>query len=112
MAEVGDVHLEPDEARLVESVINEVVGNTEEIARGLAAHGETIQGALRGSGTATAADTYSILGGAGRLLSEHLNKLREDLGLSITTGEETDLDVDQQVRAGNSQVAQDVAFSV
>ncbi|GAB2929700.1 hypothetical protein GCM10022245_71150 [Streptomyces mayteni] len=75
-------------------ILDEARTDMDEVAGGLGGHAATFGTAYRGGGTARGIETYEGLGRAGQALAEALNGLSQDLGLTATTGRETDADAE------------------
>ncbi|ARQ69493.1 WXG100 family type VII secretion target [Streptomyces marincola] len=87
-----EVKLSPEEVDRVQAIINQAYTDMEAVAQGIGGHSASVGTAYTGSGTARAVENYEDLGRAGQALAEALDGLSRDLGLTATTGRETDLD--------------------
>ncbi|KAB8167885.1 hypothetical protein FH609_009550 [Streptomyces sp. 3MP-14] len=90
---MGDeIKLSPEEVDRVMAIINQAYTDMEEVATGIGGHSANVSTAYNGSGTGRAMETYDDLGRAGQALAAALDGLSQDLGLTATTGRETDAD--------------------
>ncbi|GAA3858501.1 WXG100 family type VII secretion target [Streptomyces sedi] len=94
-----EIKLSPEEVDRVMGVIGQAYTDMEEVATGIGGHGANVSTAYNGSGTGRAMETYEDLGRAGQALAGALDGLSRDLGLTATTGRETDAEA-QHVLGG------------
>ncbi|MDT0446383.1 hypothetical protein [Streptomyces johnsoniae] len=85
-----EVKLSPEEVDRVMGIIAQAFTDMEAVAAGIGGHAGTVGTAYNGTGTATAVETYEGLGRAGQALANALEGLSQDLGLTSSTGRETD----------------------
>ncbi|WP_129837658.1 hypothetical protein [Streptomyces sp. RFCAC02] len=87
-----EVKLAPEEVERVMGIIAQAYADMEAVATGIGGHSAQVAGAYNGGGTSRAEATYEDLGRAGQALASALDGLSQDLGLTASTGRETDAD--------------------
>ncbi|MFE7136686.1 aliphatic sulfonate ABC transporter substrate-binding protein [Streptomyces sp. NPDC057644] len=103
-----DVNVSTERLKEIEGIVMDAFDRMAQSAKTVGSQGEQISLAYQGSGTATAMDTYTNLAGAGKALSDALEGLKSDLGLTSEHGHETD-DAARQAMSGANGVSSGVA---
>ncbi|MEU2721534.1 aliphatic sulfonate ABC transporter substrate-binding protein [Streptomyces smyrnaeus] len=85
-----DVNISTEAVKGIEGIVDDAFERMRTSAKTVGSQGEQIAMAYKGSGTATAMDSYSNLAGAGTALSDALEGLKSDLNLTGEHGHETD----------------------
>lgn len=99
---MGDeIKLTPAEVARVQSVLNDAFQEMDEVASDIQNNGTNLHIAYQGSGLARGVENYENLGWNGHALARVLEGLSEDLGVTITAGENTDAEAQAALsRAG------------
>ncbi|ORT60531.1 hypothetical protein [Streptomyces sp. CB03238] len=90
MSSEYNVNVNTDVLRGIEGIVNDAFDRMTTSAKTIGAQSDAVGVAYRGSGTATAMDTYTNLSGAAQALGEALSGLRDDIGLTGEHGHATD----------------------
>ncbi|MCZ7413901.1 MULTISPECIES: aliphatic sulfonate ABC transporter substrate-binding protein [unclassified Streptomyces] len=101
-----DVNVSTERLKEIEGIVTDAFDRMAQSAKTVGGQGEQIAVAYQGSGTETAMDTYSNLAGAGNALSEALEGLKDDLGLTGEHGHETDEAARQAMSGANGVSSQ------
>lgn len=97
-----DVNISTDALKGIEGIVDDAFERMSTSAKTVGNQGEAIAVAYKGTGTATAMDSYSNLAGAGQALSDALEGLKSDLNLTGEQGHETNQQADDAMRKGAS----------
>ncbi|MGD9483857.1 aliphatic sulfonate ABC transporter substrate-binding protein [Streptomyces sp. TRM70308] len=99
-----DVNVSTGRLKEIEGIVADAFDRMAQSAKTIGAQGDAISVAYRGSGTATAMDSYGNLAGAGTALSDALQGLKDDLGLTGEHGHETDQAAQEAMHRGASSI--------
>ena len=95
-----NVNISTEEVGRIEKIVADAVDRMADSALKVHGQAEASAVAYLGSGTATVVDSFTILGGAGKALSNALNGVLGDLGATTATAHEMDAGTAQSARAG------------